>query len=51
MREGKKVGVFSLEMSQEQLALRLLSAESGINPRPLQTGFVDETDWRRSRRS
>jgi replicative DNA helicase len=37
--------VFSLEMSKEQLALRLLSAASGINPRPLQTGFVDETDW------
>jgi replicative DNA helicase len=45
VREGKKVAVFSLEMSREQLALRLLSAESGINPRPLQTGFVDETDW------
>ncbi len=45
VREGKKVAVFSLEMSKEQLALRLLSAESGINPRPLQTGFVDETDW------
>ncbi|MEO8511560.1 MAG: replicative DNA helicase [Chloroflexota bacterium] len=45
VREEKKVAVFSLEMSREQLALRLLSAESGINPRPLQTGFVDETDW------
>jgi len=45
VHEGKKVGVFSLEMSKEQLALRLLSAESGINPRPLQSGFVDETDW------
>jgi replicative DNA helicase len=45
VREGKKVAVFSLEMSREQLALRLLSAESGINPRPLQSGFVDETDW------
>jgi replicative DNA helicase len=45
VRETKRVGVFSLEMSKEQLALRLLSAESGINPRPLQTGFVDETDW------
>jgi replicative DNA helicase len=45
VHEGKKVGVFSLEMSKEQLALRLLSAASGINPRPLQTGFVDETDW------
>jgi replicative DNA helicase len=45
VHEAKKVAVFSLEMSREQLALRLLSAESGINPRPLQTGFVDETDW------
>jgi replicative DNA helicase len=45
VREKKKVAVFSLEMSKEQLAIRLLSAESGINPRPLQTGFVDETDW------
>ena len=45
VREQKKVAVFSLEMSKEQLALRLLSAETGINPRPLQTGFVDETDW------
>jgi replicative DNA helicase len=45
MREAKKVAIFSLEMSREQLALRLLSAESGINPRPLQTGFLEETDW------
>jgi replicative DNA helicase len=45
VRESKKVAVFSLEMSKEQLALRLLSSETGINPRPLQTGFVDETDW------
>jgi replicative DNA helicase len=45
VHEAKKVAVFSLEMSREQLALRLLSAETGINPRPLQTGFVDETDW------
>lgn len=45
VRERRKVAVFSLEMSREQLALRLLSAETGINPRPLQTGFVDETDW------
>ena len=45
VKERKTVGVFSLEMSKEQLALRLLSSETGINPRPLQTGFVDETDW------
>jgi replicative DNA helicase len=45
VHEGKKVAIFSLEMSREQLALRLLSAETGINPRPLQTGFMEETDW------
>ncbi len=45
VREAKKVAVFSLEMSKEQLSLRLLSAETGINPRPLQTGFMEETDW------
>ena len=45
VREAKKVAVFSLEMSKEQLALRLLAAETGINPRPLKTGFVNETDW------
>jgi len=45
VHQGKKVAIFSLEMSQEQLAIRLLSSETGINPRPLQTGFVDETDW------
>ena len=45
VREGKKVAVFSLEMSKEQLSLRLLSSETGINPRPLQTGFMEETDW------
>jgi len=45
VREGKRVAVFSLEMSKEQLALRLLSSETGINPKPLQTGFMEETDW------
>ncbi len=45
IHEQKRVAIFSLEMSREQLALRLLSSESGINPRPLQTGFMEETDW------
>ncbi len=45
IHEQKRVAIFSLEMSREQLALRLLSSETGINPRPLQTGFMEETDW------
>ena len=51
LREAKNVGVFRLEMREEQLVQRLISSESGINPRPLQTGFVDETEWSEDRRS
>ena len=45
---GKAVAVFSLEMSREQLALRLLSAESYIDGKKLQTGRIrSEEDWSR----
>ena len=42
----KAVAVFSLEMSREQLALRLLSAESYIDGKKLQTGRIrSEEEW------
>ena len=44
---GKTVTVFSLEMSREQLALRLLSAESYIDGKRLQTGRIKQDEWRR----
>ena len=44
---GKTVAVFSLEMSREQLALRLLSAESYIDGKKLQTGRIKQDEWRR----
>ena len=44
---GKSVVVFSLEMSREQLALRLLSAESFIGGQKLQTGRIKTDEWRR----
>jgi replicative DNA helicase len=44
---GKSVAVFSLEMSREQLALRLLSAESFIDGKKLQTGRIKTDEWRR----
>jgi replicative DNA helicase len=45
VREGKSVGVFSLEMSKEQLVLRLLSSVTKINSFKLRSGFVDEMDF------
>ena len=41
------VGVFSLEMSAEQLATRLLSAESRIPSDELRRGMLDEDGWKR----
>ena len=44
---GKSVAIFSLEMSREQLALRLLSAESYIDGKRLQSGQVKDGEWSR----
>ena len=41
------VGVFSLEMSKEQLFLRLLTAEARIDAHRLRGGFLGERDWGR----
>jgi replicative DNA helicase len=39
------VGVFSLEMSKEQLALRLLCAEARVNMQLVRTGRIRESDY------
>lgn len=39
------VAVFSLEMSREQLAMRLLSSEALVENTRLKTGSLRETDW------
>ncbi len=41
----KTVAVFSLEMSREQLALRLLAGEALVENNRLRTGMLRETDW------
>ena len=41
----KTVAVFSLEMSREQLAMRLLSSEACVENNRLKTGYLRETDW------
>ena len=45
LREGKSVGVFSLEMSKEQLVLRLLSSVTKINSFNLRSGQVKDLDF------
>ncbi len=47
VREGKTVGVFSLEMSKEQLVLRLLSSVANIDSQRLRSGFLEEMDFTR----
>ena len=42
---GGTVAVFSLEMSREQLAMRLLSSEALVENNRLRTGLLRETDW------
>ncbi len=47
MREGKKVGVFSLEMAKEQLFLRLLTGLARVDAHRLRTGRLTREEWER----
>ena len=44
---GKTVVFFSLEMSREQLCMRLISGESFVDNKKLVTGRLNEEDWQR----
>lgn len=46
-KTGKKVAIFSLEMSETQLAQRILSAESKVELKKLKTGELEEDDWQK----
>lgn len=41
------IGLFSLEMSKEQLFLRMLTSEARINAHQFRTGFLGEQDYSR----
>lgn len=43
----KRVAVFSLEMSNEQLVQRLVAQETGINSHRLRLGRLEEDEWPR----
>lgn len=46
VNEKKSVGLFSLEMSQQALAMRLLSAEARVSGQKMRTGRLSSEDWR-----
>jgi len=39
------VAIFSLEMSKEQIAIRMLCSEARIDAHKLRAGFLSESDW------
>ncbi len=51
MKYKRPVGVFSLEMSREQLVQRMLSMETGVDSHRLRTGFIDPDEWDRISRA
>jgi replicative DNA helicase len=46
LKEEKKVGVFSLEMSSEQLVMRLLCGEARVDSHRVRSGFLADDDWK-----
>ncbi len=46
-KAGKRVGLFSLEMTKEELLLRLISQEGRIDGHRLQSGYAGERDMAR----
>ena len=45
LRGGKSVAVFSLEMSKEQLAYKLLCSEANVDMTKLRNGNLEDKDW------
>lgn len=45
LRASKSIVVFSLEMSKEQLAYKLLCSEANVDMLKLRTGNLEDSDW------
>lgn len=45
LRAGKSVAIFSLEMSKEQLAYKLLCSVASVDMLKLRTGNLEDKDW------
>src|SRR6185295_1991230 len=47
LQTGKSVAIFSLEMSKEQLALRMLCSEARVNYADARSGYMKEREFTR----
>ena len=47
LRFGRKIAIFSLEMSKEQLAARMLSMDAAVDQQKLRTGNINDEEWDR----
>ena len=45
LKKQQSVGIFSLEMSKEQLVKRLLCGEAEVDSHKVNTGFLNKEDW------
>lgn len=45
IRQKMPVAIFSLEMSREQVAMRLLSSEAGVEQQKIRRGELEEQEW------
>jgi replicative DNA helicase len=47
LHKGEPVGMFSLEMSKEQLLMRMLCAEARVDAHKVRTGYLGKDDFRK----
>lgn len=47
LEKGLTVGIFSLEMSQQELALRILSSKADVSGTALRSGHLSQKQWNR----
>ncbi len=47
VRHQQRIGIFSLEMSQEQMITRLVSMDAGVDQQRLRTGWIEDDEWER----
>ncbi|HKI87300.1 MAG TPA: replicative DNA helicase [Thermoanaerobaculia bacterium] len=47
IREGKSVGIFSLEMSRDELGYRIIAAEADVPFKSLRSGHLSQKQWQK----